>query len=295
MKKMMNWVLAATFICSANVFTACVGSNDNPLPTPDETQPSAGFSVKSLGWTEYSINDETVSDEAFDVTVPAGSWFYFKTLKVRYLDKYSGMSISEMASALIRDEAEETGQKPQFAKGSQTCYGVAIMNGDYVAYVFETTADGMPTGRYAKCDFTVTESDMGAYYTGAMECRTDWTLSFVSEPYERELYGSPHTYIDIELNAPDIQYYELEAWDDFTLQMCCDKTVDGLMGNLQGDFQQLINHHSISDLLWSAGKPCKTLDITDCISTDKIFLLEYDEHGKATGRYNLFALPTRTK
>ena len=34
---------------------------------------------------------------------------------------------------------------------------------------------------------------------------------------------------------------------------------------------------------------------TDCISTDKIFLLEYDENGKATGRYNLFALPTRTK
>ena len=72
-------------------------------------------------------------------------------------------------------------------------------------------------------------------------------------------------------------------------------TPDETQPNLQGDFQQLINHHSISDLLWSAGKPCKTLDITDCISTDKIFLLEYDEHGKATGRYNLFALPTRTK
>ena len=133
MKKMINWVLAATFICSANVFTACVGSNDNPLPAPDATQPSAGFSIKSLGWTEYSIDDETVSGEAFDVTVPAGSWFYFKTLKVRYLDKYSGMSISEMASALIHDEAEETGQMPQFAKSSQTCYGGAIMNGDYVA------------------------------------------------------------------------------------------------------------------------------------------------------------------
>ena len=41
----------------------------------------------------------------------------------------------------------------------------------------------------------------------------------------------------------------------------------------------------------SVGFSVRSLDITDCISTDKIFLLEFDEHGKATGRYNLFALP----
>ena len=290
MNKMIQWVLAATLVCGASVFTACVSSDDNPI-SPDETQPSVGFSVRSLGWTEYSIDDETISDEAFEVVVPAGSSFYFKTLKVRYLDKYSGMSISEMASALILDEVEESGHMPQFVQGSQTCYGGARMNGDYVAYVFETSPDGIPTGRYAKCDFTVTESDLGAYYTGPMERRTDWTLSFVGEPYERDLYGSTHTYIDIELNAPDIQYYELEAWDDFMLGICCDKTVDGLMGILQGDYQQLLNSFSIGELLWSVGKPRESLDITDCISTDKIFLLEFDEHGKATGRYNLFALP----
>ena len=203
MKKMIQWVLVATLTCGASVFTACVSSDDNPV-SPDETQPSVGFSVRSLGWTEYSIDDETISDEAFEVVVPVGSSFYFKTLKVRYLDKYSGMSISEMASALILDEAEETGQMPQFVQGSQTCYGRARMNGDYVAYVFETSPDGTPTGRYAKCDFTVTESDLGAYYTGPMERRTDWTLSFIGEPYERDLYGSTHTYIDIELNLTNL-------------------------------------------------------------------------------------------
>ena len=56
MKKMMNWVLAAIFICSANVFTACVGSNDNPLPTPDETQPNLQGDFQQL------INHHSISD-----------------------------------------------------------------------------------------------------------------------------------------------------------------------------------------------------------------------------------------
>ena len=30
MKKMMNWVLAATLICGATVFTSCSNSEDNP-------------------------------------------------------------------------------------------------------------------------------------------------------------------------------------------------------------------------------------------------------------------------
>ena len=290
MRKKLNWILTATLICGASVFTSCI--NDvNPVVPTDETQPSAGFSVRSLGWTEYDIDDETVSDEAFEVVVPAGSSYYFKTLKVRYLDQYNGMSISEMASALIQNDTEVSGQKPQFIQGSQTCYGGTSMNGDYVAYAFEVSADGIPTGRYAKCDFTVTESDLGAYYTGLMERRTDWTLSFVSEPYERDESGSTRTYIDIELKAPDILYYDLEAWDDFYLELCSDKTVDGLMGNLQGDYQKLLKSYSINDLLSSVDKPRKSLDITGCVSTDKIFLLEFDEHGKATGRYNLFALP----
>ena len=32
MKKMMNWVLAATMICGASVFTSCSESSDNPAP-----------------------------------------------------------------------------------------------------------------------------------------------------------------------------------------------------------------------------------------------------------------------
>ena len=33
MKKIMNWVLAATLICGASVFTSCVENIDNPTPS----------------------------------------------------------------------------------------------------------------------------------------------------------------------------------------------------------------------------------------------------------------------
>lgn len=36
MKKIMNWMLAAIFICGASVFTACSESEDNPTPKPTE-------------------------------------------------------------------------------------------------------------------------------------------------------------------------------------------------------------------------------------------------------------------
>ena len=32
MKKLMNWVLAATMICGASMFTSCTEGSDNPAP-----------------------------------------------------------------------------------------------------------------------------------------------------------------------------------------------------------------------------------------------------------------------
>lgn len=289
MKKIMQWVMAATLTtCGASVMTSCAGNGDNPVDSPDEQQPSAGFSVKSIGWTEYEINDDwTESEEAFEVTVPAGSSFYFKALKTRYLDDYRGMSISQMATALMRADTEASGRAPQIRQGSQTCFDGVSMNGDYVAYVFETSADGKPTGRYAKSAFTVAESDKGAYYTGPMERRTDWTVTLVGEPYEEDKDGWTQTYIDIEVSTPGIGYYTLEVWDEFILRFCSDMTVDGLMGNLQADYRQLFTRFNPYDIMSTNENPCKRLNLTGCLATDPAYLLEFDEHGNATGRYNV--------
>ena len=52
MKKIMNWVLAATFcICGASVFTSCTNSNDNPIDA--ETGVSGIVMIGKLGQVEY--------------------------------------------------------------------------------------------------------------------------------------------------------------------------------------------------------------------------------------------------
>ena len=52
MKKMMNWVLAATLcICGASVFTSCTSSNDNPVDA--ETGASGIVMIGKLGQVEY--------------------------------------------------------------------------------------------------------------------------------------------------------------------------------------------------------------------------------------------------
>ena len=38
MKKMMNWVLAATFICGASVFTSCSANDANDNPSQEQAK-----------------------------------------------------------------------------------------------------------------------------------------------------------------------------------------------------------------------------------------------------------------
>ena len=38
MKKVMNWVLAATFICGASMFTACTANETNDNPTQEQAK-----------------------------------------------------------------------------------------------------------------------------------------------------------------------------------------------------------------------------------------------------------------
>ena len=51
MKKMMSWVLAATLVCGASVFTSCTSSNDNPVDP--ETGASGIVMIGKHGHVEY--------------------------------------------------------------------------------------------------------------------------------------------------------------------------------------------------------------------------------------------------
>lgn len=86
MKKMMNWVLAATLVCGASVFTACSDSNDNPTPKPGEkkrkefvehTRQSLKTVAENLNFTTINsftymntvLNERMLLNDEFDKTI----------------------------------------------------------------------------------------------------------------------------------------------------------------------------------------------------------------------------------
>lgn len=86
MKKMTNWVLAATLVCGASVFTACSDSNDNPTPKPGEknrkefvehTRQSLKTVAENLNFTTINsfsymntvLNERMLLNEEYDKTI----------------------------------------------------------------------------------------------------------------------------------------------------------------------------------------------------------------------------------
>ena len=57
MKKMMTWVLAATLICSANVFTSCSNNDDNPVVDNSLAEKIVGK------WIHADTDGETVTTD----------------------------------------------------------------------------------------------------------------------------------------------------------------------------------------------------------------------------------------
>ena len=58
MRKIFNWMLAATLIYGASVFTACSSNDDNPAP------PDLNLSEKIIGkWIHTDTDGETVTTD----------------------------------------------------------------------------------------------------------------------------------------------------------------------------------------------------------------------------------------
>ena len=54
MRKIMNWVLAATLICGASVFTSCSSNDDNPV---NPVEPDLNVAEKIIGKWMLAEND----------------------------------------------------------------------------------------------------------------------------------------------------------------------------------------------------------------------------------------------
>lgn len=194
MKKMMNWVMAATLVCGASVFTACTSDNgDNPV---------AGKSLaeKIVGkWIHADTDGEAVTTDmksVYTFTKDGGS----------ALKGFYSMSMTESGVWTYRQETDLTisgnaiTMTSRLADGQQSVVELTdvTVSGDDLRFTAKTTLskDGQVTATYGPRQerFTRAEADYTEAVLGL------WEITFTSdnpeyessEPY-RELYRSDGT------------------------------------------------------------------------------------------------------
>ena len=100
MKKMMHWVLAATLVCGASVFTSCV---DNSIDNPVVPEPGVP-----------AVPDHFINEALMDKTVKPGDDFYMYALGTwfnshtegdpGYMDYYDAINSNEVEKSLFASD-----------------------------------------------------------------------------------------------------------------------------------------------------------------------------------------------
>ena len=194
MKKIMNWVLAATLcICGASAFTSCSNNDDNPVVDNSLAEKIVGK------WIHADTDGETITTDmksVYTFTKDGGS----------ALKGFYSMSVTESGVWAYRQETDLTisgntiTMTSRLADGQQSVVELTdvTVSGDDLRFTAKTTLskDGQVTATYGPCQehFTRTEADYTEAVLGL------WEITFTSdnpeyessEPY-RELYRSDGT------------------------------------------------------------------------------------------------------
>jgi len=252
-------------------------------------------------------NHKTLNDQLIDtlVNIEADVFVLDNPEKVCYFpylcsasapNKYEGMTPVQMAGSII-DEffTGATGLDSLRLHNCIFSYEDSIvctemMAGDYIMYVFEVDSKHLPTGRYTTCSFHKEDSGSGHIFTGTLQYMPDWSVS-VSDPTFRieqtpngidSIMGvnlqpiAPGAMIPVMLVVNPINFYE-------NLFGCIELTMGEMEEVLQKQFNNGIN---IDDLI-SNGTDIPCWFVYDTPEKKRIYIMECDREGKASGRYGV--------
>ena len=193
MRKIFNWVLAATLVCGASAMTSCTSDNDDN-PAVDD-----GLAEKVLGkWIHTDTDGETVTTDMKSV--------YTFEMNGDALKGYYSMSMTESGVWAYNQETDVAVSGNNVTLTSQLTDGVTSVveltgvsvSGNDLRFTAKTTLskDGQVTAIYGPRQehFTRAEADYTEAVVGL------WEITFTSdnpeyessEPY-RELYRSDGT------------------------------------------------------------------------------------------------------
>ena len=199
MKKIINWVLAAFFICGASAFTSCSNNDDNPVVDNSLAEKIVGK------WIHADTDGEAVTTDmksVYTFTKDGGS----------ALKGFYSMSMTESGVWAYRQETDVTisgnaiTMTSRLADGQQSVVELTAVtvSGDDLRFTAKTTLskDGQVTATYGPRQehFTRAEADYTEAVVGL------WEITFTSDNPE---YESSVPYRELYRNDGTASFYDL--------------------------------------------------------------------------------------
>lgn len=148
------------------------------------------------------------------------------------------------------------------------------------AYVFGITSAGKLTGEWHM--ETLTGIEEVPQEELEMTLQTNWSVTPVGEAYLDE---DEYDVIDIEVDCPGILWYAVEEDTPDDLDTYYDGSIAGFALSLQEELADYLGTYTMDDLLYSGADPMPSTYVYNFDTPTTIYIVEFDEDGKATGRY----------
>lgn len=274
---------SATIVLKAGNYGGGGGGGNDPAPT--------GFTLVS-GWSAQMVSapytDEYGHWVDVEITAP-GIKYYFP---ISFLDgTVTDLALQfrnlEQELADLKADGEDILEYIWPGDGDYDCWVEYPGAGAATIYIPEFDATGKLTGRYGATKVTMPELNGGGGggeeeldFTG-YTLMPNWTVRLNGEPYIYDGYG----YFDVIVNAPGIKYFWLEAELEGDITYYYDGW-DEMVKSWESEFVEMLKEDVIGNILWTSSDT----DIWTYYMGEgeqKIYLVEFDENGHATGRYGV--------
>lgn len=140
--------------------------------------------------------------------------------------------------------------------------------------------DGSPTGQWHIESLTGYETK--PVELPEMTLVDSWSVTPVGNAYLDEY---DDLVVEVEVNAPDILWYFIEENSDEDLVTYYDGDIANLAYNMENSIAKYIDSYTMDEILWSNRDPQTPIDVYNPNTPTSLYILEFDENGKATGRY----------
>lgn len=148
------------------------------------------------------------------------------------------------------------------------------------AFVFGITSAGKLTGEWHMEVLTGIEEIPQEELE--MTLQTNWSVTTVGEAY---VDGDGYDVIDIEVDCPGILWYAVEENTPDDLDTYYDGSIAGFALSVQEDLADYLGTYTIDELLYSGADPQPSTYVYNFDTPTTIYIVEFDEDGKPTGRY----------